>query len=336
MDPATKRLLRACRSRKIKPMGPLEQELPLEGSQTRPEPGNDESSDSAVPRHGPVSRAAAAVICGIVAGMFIPGAFANGCLFYFPEERQSGNVWLFLWGEHWAIRVLASWASAYGAGFIAGIVARQRGRVWAGIAAVPSTLCWLAIAVIGWTQWVPFFAGNYQVETSIGNKIAASLLVLTIIPIASCGGLAGEEQGQSLGEHFDSRRFTLLGVQWYHYLWLPILIQLLLTQASWTFLYGFEWLRNTWRSGLSLFSIVPWVFTVLIWLTLSIMITGAGKCYGVLSGLEEIPSARSRVVQVLKYGFAYPLGAAILQTLIGLLHLGLLKLFGHGEAPAGG
>ena len=268
--------------------------------------------------------------------MLIPGALANGCSFYFPEERQSGNTWLFLWREHWAIRVLASWASASGAGFIAGMVARQRGKVWAGIAAVPSTLCWLAIALIGWTQWVPFAAGGYEVETSIGNKLAASLLVLTIIPIACYGGMAGEELGRSLGEHFDSRRFTLLGVKWYHYLWLPILIQLLLTQASWTFLYGFEWLRNTWRSGLSVFSVVPWIFTLLIWATLSIMVTGAGKCYGVLSGLEAVSSTRARAVQVLKYGFGFPLGAAILQTLVGLAHFGLLKLFGHGDASPGG
>jgi hypothetical protein len=265
--------------------------------------------------------------------MLIPGALANGCLFYFPEERHAGAAWLFLWGEHWAIRVLASWISAIGAGFIAGMVARQRGQVWAGITALPSTLCWLAIAVIGWMQKVPFFPDRFQVETSIGNKLAASLLVLTIIPLACYGGLAGEEESKAVGEHFDSRRFTLLGIKWYHYLWLPILIQLQLSQASWAFLYGFEWLRNTWKSGFSLISIVPWIFTIMIWATLSIIVNGAVKCYRVLSGLEEIPSARSRAVQVLKYGFGFPLLAAILQTVVSLLHYGLLKLFAHGQTP---
>ena len=319
-------------------MNPLEQELPLdlERNKAGAELCGDESAVGVAPRHGPVSRAVAAVVCGIVVGMLVSGALANGCSFYFPEERRAGTTWLFLWGEHWAIRVLASWASAYGAGFIAGMVARQRGRGWAGIAAVPSTVCWLAIAFIGWTQKVPFFTGQYDVETSIGNKVAASLLVFTIIPIACYGGLAGEEQGNSLGEHFDSRRFTLLGVKWYHYLWLPILIQLLLTQGSWAFLYGFEWLRNTWRAGLSLLSVVPWIFTILIWATLSLMVTGAAKCYGVLSGLEGAPSAGSRAVQVLKYGFGFPLLSAILQTLVGLAQFGLLKLLGHGDAPPGG
>jgi hypothetical protein len=66
------------------------------------------------------------------------------------------------------------------------------------------------------------------------------------------------------------------------------------------------------------------------------MVSGAGKCYTVLSGLEEIPSVRSRALQVLKYGFGFPLLAAILQTVVGLLHFGLLKLFGGGQPPTGG
>ena len=147
--------------------------------------------------------------------------------------------------------------------------------------------------------------------------------------------MAGEEESKAVGEHFDSRRFTLLGIKWYHYLWLPILIQLQMTQASWAFLYGFEWLRNTLRSGLSLISILPWIFTIAIWWTLSLMVSGVVKCYQVLSGLEEIPSARSRAFQVLKCGFGFPLLAAVLQALISLLHYGLLKLFTHGQTPTG-
>jgi hypothetical protein len=188
---------------------------------------------------------------------------------------------------------------------------------------------------MGWMQKVPFVEGRFEVETSIGNKLAASLLVFTIIPFACYGGFAGEEESKTVAEHFDSRRFTLLGIKWYHYLWLPILIQLQLVQASWALLYGFEWLRNTWRSGLSLISIVPWIFAIGIWWTLSIMVDGAVKCYRVLSGLEEIPSARSRAFQVVKYGFGFPLLAAALQAIISLVHYGLLKLLTHGQTPTG-
>ena len=250
-------------------MNSSEEQFPADRDESAAELPFDEPKTTVLAKHrGPISRAFGAVICGGGAGILISGALANGCLFYFPEERQAGTAWLFLWGEHWAIRVLASWISAIGSGFIAGMVARQRGRIWAGIAALPSTVCWLAIAVIAWTQKVPFFPDRFQVETSIGNKLAASLLVFTIIPIACYGGSMGEEESKPVGEHFDSRGFTLLGIKWYHYLWLPILLQLQLTQASWAFLYGFEWLRNTWRSGFSLISILPWIFTIASWGTL--------------------------------------------------------------------
>ena len=183
------------RGRKSPRMNPVENQFPANPDEGVTELHGDQPTPVDA-KHGRISRAVAAVICGVVAGVLIPGGLANGCLFYFPEERNAGTAWRFLWGEHWAIRVLASWVSAIGAGFIAGMVARQRGQIWAGIAALPSTLCWLAIAVIGWMQKVPFFPDRFQVETSIGNKLAASLLVLTIIPLACYGGAAGEEESK--------------------------------------------------------------------------------------------------------------------------------------------
>src|SRR6266704_1339635 len=50
---------------------------------------NDQPTTAEVAKHGSISRAFAGVICGVVAGMLIPGALANGCLFYFPEERHA-------------------------------------------------------------------------------------------------------------------------------------------------------------------------------------------------------------------------------------------------------
>ncbi|PWT79774.1 MAG: hypothetical protein C5B58_12880 [Acidobacteria bacterium] len=178
---------------------------------------------------------------------------------------------------------------------------------------------------------MPFLEGQFEVDISIGNKLAASLLVVTIIPFACYGGLVGKESGEMVGEHFDSRNYTLLGIKWYHYLWLPIVIQLLLVQTAWISLYAFEWFRNTWRSGMSLLSIVPAFFAVAIFWTINIMVEGAVRAYKILSGLEEVPSARSRAFQVLKYGFGFPILAAVLQAGISLVHYGLAKLLTHGS-----
>src|SRR4029453_9115760 len=116
--------------------------MPPSEEQTYPNPellaarsGDFNSPTDYRAKHGATARTFAGVICGMIAGALIPSALASGCLFYFPDDKQKAVAWIFLWGEPWAIRVVASWASAVGAGFITGIIARRRGRLLAAIAA---------------------------------------------------------------------------------------------------------------------------------------------------------------------------------------------------------
>jgi hypothetical protein len=146
--------------------------------------------------------------------------------FTFQKRSMSARLGYSL-GEHWQ-----SASSQLGFG-------NRRGfHRWHGSAAARANLgwccrfagplCWLAIAVIGWTQ------------KARSSRAAWSKLLLKQTgglaagfhnhSLACYGGSAGEEEGKAMAEHFDSRRFTLLGIKWYHYLWLPILIQLQLTQ----------------------------------------------------------------------------------------------------------
>jgi hypothetical protein len=234
----------------------------------------------------------------------------------------------FFWGEHWALRVVASWAAAIGAGYLAGLAARRRGRIIALISALPVTLCWLVMTIFVWRdQWF-FFPKDTEIQVSIGNKLAASLLVLTILPFTAWAGSLGEQDGQTHGTHFDARRFSLLGIKWYHYLWLPFVVYLWLVQASWAVFFGFEWLKASWKSSFSLSSFVPVAFTFMIWSTLALMWKGAAKAYVVLSGLELLPTARERAYSVLRNGVGLLILAALLQFGIQLLALGLAKLFG--------
>ena len=91
--------------RKIGDNEPVGKAIPHGRDEDGTELPDDQPATSDLAKYGPFSRAFAAVICGVVAGMLIPGALANGCLFFFPEERLSGTPWLFLWGEHWAIMI---------------------------------------------------------------------------------------------------------------------------------------------------------------------------------------------------------------------------------------
>ena len=280
-------------------------------------------------RYGLIARGTGAVIFGIIVGALLPAAFHVGISYHFPDEKEAQTWGLLLWAEHWAVRVVASSAGTVVAGFIVGLVARHKGGILSALAAVPTVIGWLAIAVIGWTEQVPFLSETRAVDISIGNKLAASLLVLTTIPFAFWSGSQGEETGKAFGKHFDSRRGTLLGIKWFHFMWIPLLVYIAMVQTSFVALYGFEWMKALWRADVSFISftsIVPTVFTVMVWGTLYILWFGMFKSYMALSGMGEIPSSGARAIAVLKYGIGALILSAALQAGIAYLHYGLAKL----------
>lgn len=280
-------------------------------------------------RYGLVTRGICAIFFGIIVGSLLPAAFHVGISYHFPDEKEAQTWGLLLWAEHWAVRVVASSVGTVIAGFLVGLVARRKGGILSAIAAIPTVICWLAIAIFGWTEQVPFFTETRTVDISIGNKLAASLLVLTTTPFAYWSGSQGEETGNRFGNHFDSRRWSLLGIKWFHFIWITLFLYFVMIQTSFVALYGFEWMKALWRSDvgfLSLRSIVPTLFTAMVWGTLFILWFGLSKSYMALSGMDEIQSTWARALTVLKYGFGAFILSAALQAGISYLHYGLVKL----------
>src|SRR3989442_4474991 len=120
-------------------------------------------------RYGLLTRGLGAVICGVVAGALIPGALQVGLSYAFPDEAGVSGWGILFWGEHWALRVVGSWAATIGAAFLAGMVARRRGSAFAAVAAVPASLCWLGVAIVGWYGRLPLLNDSPDVNISIGN-----------------------------------------------------------------------------------------------------------------------------------------------------------------------
>jgi hypothetical protein len=181
--------------------------------------------------------------------------------------------------------------------------------------------------MVDFLSWATLRTSTFRLETNLQQ--AFWLLVPSFV--AAWAGGSGAEEGQACGPHFDSRRFSLLGIKWYHYIWLPLPLYLWLIQASWTVFYGLEWLRMVYKSDATFLSIVPGVFTMMIWGTLGIMVTGAGKAYEVLAGFELIPTVGRRAFAVLKYGVGAFLLVVILQVGIKLLQYWLARLLGYGD-----
>jgi hypothetical protein len=274
-----------------------------------------------------VLRFLGAIVFGTTIGLFVAAALEVGLRYHYPEEQESTPWGLLFWGEHWALRVAASSVATIVAGYTTGLVARKHGKILAVISSLPSALFWLALTIGSWNGSFPYLKNALPFHVSIGNKLAASLVVVTMLPLAAWAGGLGEHEGQVRGPSFDSRRYSLLGIKWYHYFWLPLLAYLWLIQASWAVFDGLGWLAKSWKSGIGIISIVPGAFAFMIFGTIYIMSNGATKAYAVLSGIQAIPGAGKRALLVLKYGLGSLALAAILQTGIALLDFGLHKLF---------
>lgn len=265
------------------------------------------------------SRLAFGVISGVVAGVGLIGSMQVGAGIAFSVN--AGVEWgLGYWGDHWVWRSVWSVASTYVAAFIAGMIARRRGALIGILSAIPTVLFWAFVAFAG-------FAENPDIEVPLGYKIAAIVLLLITLPIGSAGGSSGEGYGAANAGHFDSRAHSLFGIKWYHYLWLPFLIHFVVVQTTWAAMYGFGWITTAWRASQSIFVMFPMMFALALFGTLQLVATGSFKAYSALAGFDE-GGERTRVISVLKYGFGFPLLAAVAQLGIVFVHYGIGKIFG--------
>ncbi len=272
-----------------------------------------------------------ALFCGVIAGMLLSMAIDSGLQYRFPDEFKNKEWGVFIWGEHWFLRVVASVISAAWAGFIAGVVARDRGKLL-GIAAIfPSWSLWLIVAYTAFTGHVPFLNDYDAPYISLGNKIAIVTLLFVIGPVAWLTGQEGEIVGQQYASHFDSRPRSLLGLKWYHHIWLPLILYPIIMQSAYVGFYFLTWFKILWKTHANagvfsiLPSLIPTIFTFALLGTLFIMWNGLRSAYFILAGLNPISSISVRTKQVAKYLLGYPIIAVILQSIIEYIHFFLAK-----------
>ncbi len=275
--------------------------------------------------HTFAGRAFGALVCGVLAGTLLPNSMQVGLQFTVGGSEDTSAWSGMFWGEHWVVRALASIVSTGVAGFLTGVVARRYGRRLAAIASVPSFVIWSYLAFSAWSGSTPLL-GGFEVDLSLGNKLMATVLAVLTVPLAAAGGEHGEVLVDQVGDHFDARRKTLLGVRWYHYLWIPIVLHLMIAQTFWAGLYGLQWVVVAWRAGQSMMSLVPMAFMLGIWASLWLTWMGASRAYAALAGFEAYSSSSTVAKLVIKNALGLPLLAALIQAGITLLHFGLAKL----------
>ena len=253
-------------------------------------------------------RSTGAVLAGLAAGVLIINSMQVGAKF--ALERSSPMGWgTLMWGNHWAWRGAASLVATAAASFVAGMIARRHGAIVAVCAALPSAAIWALVAYAGWRGHAPFLSAHIAIP--LGYQIVASLLVFATLPVAAAAGSAGAPFGAVNGRHFDLRRAALLGIKWYHFLWIPFLLHAMVLEASFGAVYGFNWLLVAWRSAMSLLVVVPAVFLIAIATALECLGKGAFATYEALAGFDD-PMDRPVWVRVLRFG----LGSAVLTALV--------------------
>jgi hypothetical protein len=275
-----------------------------------------------------------AIISGATAGALLSTAISNGLWSIFPDVFLPFNIFLYYLGyvtldEHWFLRALVSIISSCWAGFIAGLIGRNKGSVLSIIAVLPAWITWLITGYIAITGYNPFLNMNDIIHISLGNKISITFIILAMFPASWYSGAQGEITGQEFAAHFDSRKYTLLGIKWYHYFWIPIVMFLILLQGSFYGIYFLEWVKELWKAGHGFFGwiryIIPGIFTVALWGTLYLMGIGVRNAYLILAGFENIQSRGKAFLKVLQYAIGFQIIAILLQRGIELLHFLISK-----------
>ena len=97
-------------------------------------------------------------------------------------------------------------------------------------------------------------------------------------------------------------------------------------QGSFAGFYFLTWVKAVWKACFSIFgSIVPTIFTLMIYGTLYLMGIGVIKTYLILAGFEEINSKRTAAVKVLQYAIGFQVIAMALQYGIEYVHYTIIK-----------
>jgi hypothetical protein len=276
-------------------------------------------------RYAGVIRNSGAIVCGWIAGILLPGSLQVGVGFAVEGQGNPSGWTVLLWGDHWAWRAVASILATGGAAFLAGMVGRRAGGRLGLAAALPSALYWAAIAFVGWTGSP--IVGIRLEEIPLGYKIVATVLALVTLPISASVGAAGSPYGHANAHHFDKRRRTLLGIRWYHFLWLPFLIHVMIITGTWGTVLAFGWMVTAWKNSLSLLAIIPTLFLVGMVFTLQLLVRGAFGTYQALAGFDD-DTGHPAWKRVLKYGLGYTAGTAVLQSLVSVLYAGVANLLG--------
>lgn len=265
-----------------------------------------------------------AILCGIIAGILLISAIDRGAYLYFVEKDKEWNS--FSW-DNWFIRTLASIiASCWGA-FIAGLISRTKGKLVGVLSAITSLAFWLFYFYGQLNGEINIGIGVIEIESNTVSKIMAIVLAFVNIITGYIAGGFGNEISNKHNKYFDERKYSILGVKWYHYIWTPFIIYFILIQGFFVAFYVLE--KMYFLFQLPEYSLAGIIFNILASLAaISIYVSykALTNSYKILSGIEYSHTNSEKVKKLIGYLFGFPILSLAIQFGTYYLELGVYNL----------
>lgn len=243
-------------------------------------------------RYRGVVRTTFGILAGFLAGTLLVNSFQVGV--GWGTEGRNDPAWtLVLWGPHWIWRGISGVVASAGGGVLGGMISRRGGKTVGLASALPSCAFWALFAVVGFSGRFPW-SGAQADPIPLGYSIVAVIACVATAVVAPYAGGVGAAFGRANAEHFDSRRRSLLGIRWYHFLWLPFLIHLMCLAAAFGVVYGAQWFVTAMKSGDSILTMIPALFYLGLLYTLIWLASGASRTYEALAGFGDENESNGR------------------------------------------
>lgn len=188
----------------------------------------------------PIKRLIFGALIGILFGAYVYAAIDRGVYLYFAPKD---SLWNNIFWDDWLLRIIAIIISSGVGSIAAGIIARYKGKIVGVISVIPSVLVWLLILyfLLNDELGLTIFKVNVIPESTSTLLILLSILINIIV--GYFGGGFGEKLSSNLHSNYDNRKYSLLGIKWYNFLWYPIVMYFILIEGFYIASYAYETIK---------------------------------------------------------------------------------------------
>jgi len=208
-----------------------------------------------------------AILFGIYLSASITDSVFRGLSYLFVDEVEN---WGFaFWGDHYLARIIASIIGTFLGTYSSGIISKTKGNICGVLSSIPTSLFWIVIL------FFVFKYGEYQIMPISVWVTIFSLIIFTPI-IGYFAGISGASFRNDSPELFEVRKNTIIGIKWYHWIWLfPVFLW---SGAFFTYsFYQGLYLFYTFDVSKSFFSIINGFLGIIVLISLVYLLIGVYK-----------------------------------------------------------